>query len=53
MQNLITNLSNTINSYLHIPITSKEITIKEIKNDSGCKKVILKSTSNEYAKFNF
>jgi hypothetical protein len=42
MQNLITNLSNIINSDLVIPIISKEITINEIKNESGCQKVVLK-----------
>jgi len=42
MQNLITNLSNVINPDLVIPIISKEITLNEIKNESGCQKVILK-----------
>lgn len=43
MQNLITNLSNIINSDLVIPIISKEITINEIKNERGCQKIILAS----------
>jgi hypothetical protein len=47
MQNLIANLSNVINSDLHIPIIYKEITINETKNDSSCKKVILKFTSSK------
>lgn len=51
MQNLIANLSNVINSDLHIPIISKQITINEPKNDNGCKKVILKSTSKNIFAF--
>ncbi|HFU75783.1 MAG TPA: hypothetical protein ENK66_05990 [Arcobacter sp.] len=51
MQHLIANLSNAINTDLHIPITSKEIRINETKNDSGCKKVILKSTSKNIFAF--
>ncbi len=51
MQNIITNLSNIINSDLVIPIISKEITINEIKNESGCQKVILKLTSKNIFAF--
>jgi hypothetical protein len=51
MQELIANLSNAINSDLHIPIIYKEITITETRNDSCCKKVILKLTSKNIFAF--
>lgn len=51
MQNLITNLSNIINSDLVIPIISKEIAITEIKNESGCQKIILKLASKNIFAF--
>ncbi len=51
MQNLITNLSNIINSDLVIPIISKEIAINEIKNESGCQKIILKLASKNIFAF--
>ncbi|MDM8560810.1 hypothetical protein [Candidatus Parabeggiatoa sp. HSG14] len=51
MHELLTNLSNIINPNLVIPIISKEITINEIKNESGYQKVILKLTSKNIFAF--
>ena len=54
MQNLITNLSYTINSDLHIKINSKEIKIIEPKNkdkEGSCQKIILKVASKSFFAF--
>jgi len=51
MKQILINLSNTINSDLHLKIVSKEITITENKSDAICKKVNFKSTTNNIFAF--
>ena len=43
MQQLLTNLSSTINKDLVIALASNELVIKENKENTDCKKIILKS----------